>query len=158
MLDASTADARLRTSYLTARAVPKPDPIVGPISTPTLLDALERAHPGRSLPLPRSVNSVLTIARAASKHSGYSVADIISHRHRAALCHVRFIVMYLSYRLTTMSFPEIGRHMDDRDHSTIIHGVHKIARLLPDDDRLEDDISAIRDLAIEADPRLGVMG
>jgi chromosomal replication initiator protein len=56
-----------------------------------------------------------------------------------------------------MSFPEIGRLLGDRDHTTILHGVRKIERLIQFDDRLSDDVAAIRDLAIAADPELGAL-
>lgn len=123
----------------------------------TLLNALAREHNGKHVPIPKAINRVLTITRAASRHSGYSVGDIISHRRRAPMVRVRHVVMYLSYRLTSMSFPEIGRLLGDRDHTTILHGVRKIERLIQFDDRLSDDVAAIRDLAIAADPELGAL-
>lgn len=128
-------------------------------ATPTtLLDALIREHNGKQLPVPKALNRVLTIVRAASRHSGYSVADLISHRHRAPLARMRHIVMYLSYHTTSMSMPEIARQLGDRDHTTILHGIRKMERLVQFDDRLSDDIEAVRDLAIAADPELGARG
>ena len=127
------------------------------ITPDPLLEALRRALPEQPSPIPKGINSVQTIIRAASRHSGYSPGDLISRRHQAPLARVRHIVMYLSHRLTSMSFPKIGQLLGDRDHTTIMHGVRKIERLIQIEDRLADDIAAIRALAVESDTQLGAM-
>jgi hypothetical protein len=143
MFHASRAPVALLTRFIAPPPEPEPiPPEPDPIAPP---------------PLVKGLNPVATIVRAASRHSGYSAADIISHRHRADLVRVRHIVMYLAYRLTTYTFPGIGRFLDGRDHTTILHGVRKIERLIQSDERLSDDVAAIRDLAIGADPALGAL-
>lgn len=107
------------------------------------------------MPVRKALNSVLTIARAASRHSGFSVTEIMAHRRPPPLVTVRHIVMYLSRELTTLSLPQIGRHLGNRDHTTILWGACKIEGLIGRDSKISADVVAIRDLAIKADPELG---
>jgi chromosomal replication initiator protein len=41
--------------------------------------------------------------------------------------------MYLSRELTDASLPKIGTKFGGRDHSTVLHGVNKIARIMKED-------------------------
>jgi chromosomal replication initiator protein len=41
--------------------------------------------------------------------------------------------MYLCRELTDASLPKIGAKFGGRDHSTVLHGVNKITRLLKED-------------------------
>ena len=43
--------------------------------------------------------------------------------------------MYLARKHTDMSFPEIGRFMGNKDHSTVILANRRIRRLLEADDK-----------------------
>jgi chromosomal replication initiator protein len=45
----------------------------------------------------------------------------------------RQVAMYLCRRLTGMSYPEIGRLFNDKHHSTVMHSVEKIERMIEDD-------------------------
>lgn len=122
----------------------------------TMLGALARAHPERLPSVEKGENPVLTIARAASRHSGCSVRDIMSHRRHEPLCRVRHVVMYLSYQLTTLSFTKIGFLLGPRDRTTIMNGVCRVERLVEQRYEIYSDIVAIRDIAIAADPELWV--
>lgn len=61
---------------------------------------------------------------------GVTRLDLISERRTADIVMPRQICFYLMRTCTTLSFPEIGRRMGGRDHTTAIHGVRKIAGLL----------------------------
>jgi hypothetical protein len=41
--------------------------------------------------------------------------------------------MYLCRKLTELSYPEIGRLFNDKHHSTVMHSVEKIERMIEDD-------------------------
>jgi chromosomal replication initiator protein len=41
--------------------------------------------------------------------------------------------MYLCKRLTKKSYPEIARHFGGKHHTTVIHSVEKIERLVASD-------------------------
>lgn len=60
------------------------------------------------------------------------LALIGPQRHRT-VAEPRMIVMWLARRLTRLSYPEIGKELGGRDHSTVISGCRKIERLLTTD-------------------------
>jgi chromosomal replication initiator protein len=54
----------------------------------------------------------------------------------------RQVAMYLCRKLTGMSYPEIGRLFNDKHHSTVMHSVEKIERLVDDDANFRKVIEA----------------
>ena len=62
------------------------------------------------------------------------MSDILSSRRTKDLIIPRQIVMYLSKQLTLMSFPDIGRRIGGRDHSTVMHGCAAIKRKMEDEE------------------------
>ncbi len=75
---------------------------------------------------PPSPVSMATIITAVAKALGVSRMEMMSVRRQAELSYARHIAMYLCQTLTTKSYPEIGRGIGGRNHSTIIHGVRTI--------------------------------
>lgn len=59
--------------------------------------------------------------------------DILGARRRPDLVLARQIAMYLCRRKLGLSYPELGRAFGGRDHSTVIHAVKKIRKLLDTD-------------------------
>ena len=77
----------------------------------------------------------------------YSVTqtDVLSHRRHKSIILPRQVAMYLARVQTLRSLPEIGRRFGGRDHTTVMHAVEKIERLLAaGDERLASDIAAIK--------------
>jgi len=56
----------------------------------------------------------------------------------------RQVAMYLAAELTPKSLPEIGKRFN-RDHTTIIHGIRTVQRLMLADPEIEADIKALRE-------------
>lgn len=105
----------------------------------------------------RALNPVATIARSACAHFGMTLAALLSERRDAESVRARHVVMYVSKTLTTLSFPSIARHMGGMDHTSIMNGVRKITARIATDQALSDDVAAVRELAIAADPALGAL-
>lgn len=84
-----------------------------------------------------------SIFREVCRHYGLSKAELMSVRRRRLVCIARQVAMYLCRNLTRQSFPEIGRRMGGRDHTTIIHGVHRIERLLPFDGEIREAVRVL---------------
>jgi hypothetical protein len=74
-------------------------------------------------PQPTTVADVL---RAVSSVWGMDRIHILSGRRTHDVMVPRHVVYALSCRLTKASFPQIGRAIGGRDHSTIHHGVKKM--------------------------------
>jgi chromosomal replication initiator protein len=49
----------------------------------------------------------------------------------------RQVAMYVSRKMTGASFPDIGKKMGGRDHSTVIHACNKIKNILDQDMKLK---------------------
>lgn len=58
----------------------------------------------------------------------------------------RQILMYLLKKNTHMTLTEIGDYLSGRDHTTIMHGVHKIESLIPTDPRIQQEIDQLQKL------------
>ena len=48
--------------------------------------------------------------------------------------------MYLAKKLTSRSLPEIGRRFANRDHTTVIHAVKTIEKLIDNNDEIRKNI------------------
>lgn len=83
------------------------------------------------------------ICNAVSRRAKIGIRDIASTRRHANVVRPRQMAMYLIKTLTTFSFPQIGRFLGGRDHTTILHGVKKIEHLRATDAELDSDLRAL---------------
>lgn len=58
----------------------------------------------------------------------------------------RQIGMYLSKHFTNSSYPQIGRMFGNRDHTTVLHGVRKIAALIKTDESVAFDVASLTEM------------
>jgi chromosomal replication initiator protein len=61
-----------------------------------------------------------------------------------AISQPRQVAMFLARTETDASLPQIGNHLGNRDHSTILHGYDKIASLVETDAQMRRDIMEIK--------------
>lgn len=73
------------------------------------------------------VRAILTIV--AHVHH-VSVNDILSQRRMAEIVRPRQEAMWLARKYTQLSLPQIGRQIGGRDHTTILHAIRKLDRLI----------------------------
>jgi chromosomal replication initiator protein len=88
--------------------------------------------------------SVDEILKKVSSHYNIKISDIKSAKRLKAVVLPRQIAMYLSRQLTSSSYPEIGERFGGKDHSTIIHAIHKIEKLMSEDFQLSSTIENLR--------------
>jgi hypothetical protein len=93
--------------------------------------------------LPRQEPSIALIQRACCKHFALQRKDFLSPRRGAELVYARQIGMFICKRETSKSLPEIGRRFGDRDHTTVLYAVRKIANQSKYDHVMVKDIEAI---------------
>jgi chromosomal replication initiation ATPase DnaA len=65
------------------------------------------------------------IVRAACKHFNITFADLIATGRVLQRVRQRQIIIYLCRTNTKFSYPQIGRVLGGRDHSTIIHAFER---------------------------------
>lgn len=61
---------------------------------------------------------------------GLNPADLHTSRKSRTIALARGVAMYLARRYTNMSFPEIGRFMGNKNHSTVILACRRISKML----------------------------
>jgi chromosomal replication initiation ATPase DnaA len=83
------------------------------------VEAIECAHPEVTSP-------ILPIVRTVAKFYGVTYADLISARRTARVVRPRHVAFYLAKTLSLKSYPEIGRRIGNRDHTTALHAFKKI--------------------------------
>ena len=84
------------------------------------------------------------IYRAVARDYGVSKLDLLSSRRTKDVVRPRQVAMYLAKILTGRSLPEIARRMGGRDHTTALHSVRKIERLVQTDVQLAARIEKIK--------------
>lgn len=71
------------------------------------------------------------------------LTELASHRRHARTSWVRHVGFYLARRLTLRSLPEIGQFLGGKDHTTVLHGVRKIERLIGINFRLAAEVAEL---------------
>jgi chromosomal replication initiator protein len=97
----------------------------------------------------RTYNHVVTLEEIQKKVTEYynlRIADMHSVRRTKAIARPRQIAMYLSKKLTTRSYPEIGKSFGGRDHTTVMHAVKTIEKLLKTDPAIQEDVPLLEKL------------
>jgi chromosomal replication initiation ATPase DnaA len=68
-------------------------------------------------------NSMSSILARVSVATGISERDILGPHRNRDIVLARQAVMYWCTRRTNKSYPQIGRFLGDRDHTTVLHSV-----------------------------------
>lgn len=77
--------------------------------------------------------SIPKIVKEVSRFFSIPINDILSAKRNKFISHARQLAMYLARELTSSSLPQIGKAIGDRDHTTVIYAVSKIAGLITKD-------------------------
>lgn len=76
-------------------------------------------------------------------HYDVSLANLRSACRIAKFVRPRHVAMYLARELTTRSFPQIGKALGDRDHTSVLHGSRRIEALMESDAQLAHEVASI---------------
>tara|TARA_B100000963_G_scaffold360753_1_gene392888 strand:+ start:538 stop:1929 length:1392 start_codon:yes stop_codon:yes gene_type:complete len=95
------------------------------------------------------VVTVDKIQNVVSSFYNIPLNEMLSQRRSRPLARPRQIAMYLSKKLTTRSLPEIGRRFANRDHTTVIHAVKTISRLIEKDEEMKKNLDQIKSMLLE---------
>jgi chromosomal replication initiator protein len=101
-----------------------------------VLHDLLRAHERRV--------SIEEIQRKVAEHYNIRLTDMSSARRARNVARPRQVAMYLAKQLTSRSLPEIGRRFGNRDHTTVMHAVTRVAELMQQDASFAEDVSLLR--------------
>lgn len=79
-----------------------------------------------------------------SEHFGISIIDLKSNKRNADISNPRQIAMYLIRTMTDTPLKSVGILLGGKDHSTVKHGVDKIANEITKDETLSNTINIIK--------------
>jgi chromosomal replication initiator protein len=83
------------------------------------------------------------ILEATSSLFGFSIDELCGTSRRRPLVTARQIGMYVTRDLTDFSYPAIAREFGGRDHTTVIHAVAKVSRLMKERRQVYDQVTAL---------------
>ena len=101
-----------------------------------VLHDLLRAHEKRV--------SIEEIQKKVAEHYNIRLTDMSSARRARNVARPRQVAMYLAKQLTSRSLPEIGRRFGNRDHTTVMHAVARVAELMQQDASFAEDVALLR--------------
>lgn len=97
--------------------------------------------------LPQDGDSVVDSVIDAASRVYRVPADKITSRSRSRpIIDARQAAMYVARHTTALSYPELGRAFGDRDHTTVLHAVTKIERLMGERDDVRKRVLSVRAL------------
>lgn len=87
--------------------------------------------------------SIKQVIGVAGDYFNVSEQLLLSPNRSKRVALARMMVMYLAREYTNLTLSQIGSELGGRDHSTISHGVNKIAREILEDPYIEQAITQI---------------
>lgn len=87
--------------------------------------------------------SIDEIVEATVEHYELKAKEIIGRGRTKRVVIPRKMAMFLGRKLTEMSYPELGRFFDNRDHTTVLDAYRSIEQQLKDDAALRDSLQII---------------
>lgn len=111
--------------------------------TPPTIEFAQK-HLRGILPEAPSAPTVDAIIQTVASFYGLKIAEIKGTRRLKQIVRPRHVAMFLTRKLTDLSFPEIGRAFGGRDHATVQHACKKIRGLLIKDADLRNAIETVQ--------------
>jgi len=86
------------------------------------------------------------IIKVVAEHFDVTVDDITSKKRNSEFVEPRQVVMYLCKSMTNNSLTNIGKLLNKKDHTTIIHGIRKIEDEMKVNEELRNKINVIKNI------------
>ena len=110
-----------------------------PITTAIAAEALQGIGDA-----PTTALTIDLIQRKVANFYGITQADITGKKRVKNIVIPRQIAMNLARELTDNSLPKIGKEFGGKDHTTVLHAIDKIEKLLQTDQQLQHDIDQLK--------------
>ena len=91
----------------------------------------------------KKVVSVKKLMEVVADFYNITVDDILRQSRRKEYVKPRQIAMYLMRSQLENSFPSIGEHFNGRDHTTVMHAVDKITKLMHEKESMKQELDLI---------------
>ena len=103
-------------------------------------DLVQQTEPRLFKPPPK----LREIARAVADYYGVTVLELAGSGRKTRITRPRQVFCYIARKLTFKSFPDLGRALGGRDHTTTLWAFNKISTLIVVDQKLAAEIESIR--------------
>lgn len=93
----------------------------------------------------KRVTSVKKIAESVAEFYNISMEDILKQSRKKEYVKPRQIAMYLIRKELDNSFPSIGDFFGGRDHTTVMHAVEKVGKMMQTQEPFKQEVNLILD-------------
>lgn len=83
------------------------------------------------------------IALCVADYFDISLRELKGPSRRRGFARPRQIAIYLCHKFTNRTMPDLGRFFGDRDHTTVIHAIRRIAELIEAHGEVADDVDRL---------------
>ena len=118
-------------------------PSPAPQPDQSIPDGSGASPPSPPPPPPRPPTIRNIVAEVAAFHT-ITADQILSPNRTHRIVRPRQIACYLARNLTKLSLSQIGKRIDGRDHTTVLHSIQKVERLMVCNELLANQIDALR--------------
>lgn len=87
--------------------------------------------------------TIESIANAVAKYFEIAIGDLRGKSRLKQITYSRHISMYMTHKLLKTTLEEIGEYYSNRDHTSVIHGIKKVERMLKVDTQLSHKLYEI---------------
>lgn len=87
--------------------------------------------------------TIESISKTVANYFKIALGDIKGKSRKKEVALARHISMHMSHKILKKTLEEIGEFFDNRDHSTVIHGIKKIEKLIKEDSKISQQIYEI---------------
>lgn len=93
-----------------------------------------------------NVITVEKIQKVVSNHYKLKPTELKSKNNSPRVAFPRQVAMYLAKELTDSSLPEIGKKFGGKHHTTVLHSIRKIEKLIKEDPEINREINTLINL------------
>lgn len=93
----------------------------------------------------RGQPSMDDIIEVVTSHYGVKLSELQSKKRTNQIAFPRQVAMYLARKITRHSLEEIGGFFGGRDHSTVLHAVRKLSKMVEQEEQTRDQIAGFLD-------------
>ncbi|MEI8060935.1 MAG: chromosomal replication initiator protein DnaA [Candidatus Berkelbacteria bacterium] len=97
----------------------------------------------------RQVVSAEKVLKTIQKFYNISIDDIVSSKRNKEVIKPRHVAMYILYNIVGLSFPEVGRELGGKDHTTIMHGCKAVNKDMGNSKQFKDEVEMLKEMIFE---------
>jgi len=90
--------------------------------------------------------TVEKIQRIVCAHFKVKLSDLKSKRRSRNIVLPRQVAMYLARKFTQSSLPELGESFGGKDHTSVLHSIKKVERVLSSDEELRKNVKKLEEI------------